>query len=79
MPLFRRILAPLSGRETDSGLLCYAAMLRRVLGQPEIRCLHVARDPESELLRVQFARRLSAVLPGVRCDFVSGANRSLIL
>jgi nucleotide-binding universal stress UspA family protein len=54
-------------------------MLRRVLGEPEIRCLHVARDPDSELLRTQFTRRLSAVLPGVHCDFVSGDLLDTIL
>jgi SulP family sulfate permease len=70
--LFRRILVPLAGRDTDSGLLCYAAMLRRILGEPEIRCLHVARDPESEFLRAQLGRRLAAALPDVPCHIAAG-------
>ena len=72
MALFRRILLPLSGRETDKGLLCYAAMLSRVLGSPDIRCLHVARDPDSGVLRAEFERRIAHAIPGSRCDFVEG-------
>lgn len=72
MALFRRILVPLSGRETDKELLCYAAMLRRVLGNVEIRCLHVARDPDNEVLRAEFDRRLSETLPDSPCEFVEG-------
>jgi nucleotide-binding universal stress UspA family protein len=72
VPLFRRLLVPLSGRDTDDGLLCYAAMLRRVLGGPEILCLHVARDPAGEILRSRLERRISAVLPDSRCETVAG-------
>jgi sulfate permease, SulP family len=70
--LFRRILVPLSGHDTDCGLLCYAAMLRRLLGGPEVRCLHVARDPEMNIMRAQFDRRISAALPDTRCEFAGG-------
>lgn len=70
--IFRRILVPLSGRETDRGLLCYAAMLRRILGEPEIRCLHVAPDAEREALRPQLGRQVSVALPGVDCDLMAG-------
>jgi SulP family sulfate permease len=70
--LFRRILLPLSGRETDKGLLCYAAMLSRVLGSPDIRCLHVARDPDSVVLRAELERRIALAIPTSRCDFVAG-------
>ena len=41
---FRRFLVALSGRDTDCGLLRYAAMLNRILAGAEILCLHVARD-----------------------------------
>jgi nucleotide-binding universal stress UspA family protein len=70
--LFRRILAPLSGRETDKELLCYAAMLSRVLDRPDVRCLHVARDPDNGVLRAELERRIAQVLPDSRCDFVEG-------
>jgi nucleotide-binding universal stress UspA family protein len=70
--LFRRVLLPLSGRETDKGLLSYAAMLRGVLGSPDIRCLHVARDPDSVVLRGEIERRIGHAIPGGRCDFVEG-------
>jgi len=58
----------LSGRETDTGLLCYAAMLRRVLEDPEMRCLHVARESS-----------VAAALPGVDCDIVTGDVLDCIL
>jgi nucleotide-binding universal stress UspA family protein len=70
--VFRRILLPLSGRDTDAGLLCYAALLRRLLGDPEIRCLHVARDPSDDALRREMERRAGAVLPGCSYDFAAG-------
>jgi nucleotide-binding universal stress UspA family protein len=47
-------------------------MLSRVLGEPELRCVHIARDPESELLRAQLARRVAASLPGAPCDLLAG-------
>jgi nucleotide-binding universal stress UspA family protein len=77
--LFRRILVALSGGETDRGLLCYAAMLRRTLGDAEYRCVHIARDPDSELLRTQCARRVSTALPGVECDLLAGDLLDCIL
>jgi sulfate permease, SulP family len=42
---FRRLLVALAGRESDAGLLRYAAMLDRVLAVEETVCLHVT-DPE---------------------------------
>src|SRR5678815_3404825 len=41
---FRRLLVALSGRDTDCGLLRYAAMLKGILSGAEILCLHVAGD-----------------------------------
>jgi nucleotide-binding universal stress UspA family protein len=38
---FRRILLALARAETDSGLLDYAAMLARVMGETDLLCVHV--------------------------------------
>jgi nucleotide-binding universal stress UspA family protein len=76
---FRRILVPLAGNDTDRGLLCYAAMLRRILGGPEFRCVHVARDPGSEVLRLRLERQVAGALPGAHCDIVEGDPLDSIL
>ena len=54
-------------------------MLRRTLGEPEIRCVHVARDPENEVLRARLERVVAAALPGVHCDLLSGDVQDGIL
>jgi nucleotide-binding universal stress UspA family protein len=66
---FRRMLVPLAGRESDDGLLRYAAMVRSLLCGLETLCLHVSEDdsrPEG------LERRIADALPGSACEIVSG-------
>jgi nucleotide-binding universal stress UspA family protein len=39
---FREMLIPLAGRDTDCGLLSYAAMLRGLMPELRVRCIHVS-------------------------------------
>ena len=69
---FRRLLVALSGRDTDCGLLRYAAMLHRTLAGPETLCLHVAGEGDSPDLRRNFASRVAELLPGAVPEVVAG-------
>ena len=67
---FRRVLVALSGRDTDCGLLRYAAMLQRTLAGAEILCLHVAGEGDSSDLPRDLAAtiRTDRVCPVQRRD-----------
>lgn len=69
---FRRILVALSGRDTDRGLLRYAAMLNRILAGAEILCLHVAFEGDCTDLGRQFASGVADLLPNGRSEVVGG-------
>jgi SulP family sulfate permease len=69
---FRRLLVALSGRDTDCGLLRYAAMLNRILTGAEILYLHVAGDGDPPELRRKFASGVSELLPDGRSEVVAG-------
>jgi nucleotide-binding universal stress UspA family protein len=69
---FRRMLVALAGRDTDEGLLRYAAMLRAVLCGMETLCLHVTENGDIENLRRDFEPRIAAALPGARCEVAAG-------
>ncbi|MCU1232343.1 MAG: sulfate transporter [Candidatus Solibacter sp.] len=69
---FRRILVALSGRDTDRGLLRYAAMLNRILAGAEILCLHVAGEDDCPHLRRKFADSVAELLPDGHSEVVGG-------
>ena len=76
---FRRLLVALSGRDTDCGLLRYAAMLHRTLAGAEILCIHVAGESDSPDLRRNFASGVTELLPGARSEVVAGDVLDTIL
>ena len=63
---FRRLLVALSGRDTDCGLLRYAAMLNRILTGAEILCLHVAGDVDPPEQRRKVTSGVAEFLPDSR-------------
>lgn len=62
---FRRLLVALAGRESDAGLLRYAAMLHRLLAVEETVCLHVTDNPQIQL-------PVTELLPQARTEVVAG-------
>lgn len=76
---FRRLLVALSGRDTDCGLLRYAAMLHRTLAGAEILCIHVSGESDSPDLRRNFASRVAELLPGARSEVMAGDILDTIL
>jgi nucleotide-binding universal stress UspA family protein len=69
---FRRLLVALSGRDSDCGLLRYAAMLHRILAGAEALCLHVAGEGDSPDVRQKFASGVAELLPGAVSEVVTG-------
>ena len=69
---FRRLLVALSGRDTDCGLLRYAAMLQHMLAGAEILCLHVAGEDDSPHLRRNVAAGVAEILPVALSEVVAG-------
>ena len=69
---FRRLLVALSGRDTDCGLLRYAAMLQHMLAGAEILCLHVAGEGDSPHLRRNVAAGVAEILPVALSEVVAG-------
>jgi nucleotide-binding universal stress UspA family protein len=69
---FRRLLVALSGRDTDCGLLRYAAMLHRTLTGAETLCLYVAGEGDSPDLRRNFASGVAELLPDAVPEVVAG-------
>jgi nucleotide-binding universal stress UspA family protein len=76
---FRRLLVALAGRESDVSLLRYAGMLRQVLREPEILCLHVDAGDDRPGLREHVTARVAALLPGARCEWATGDVLDTIL
>jgi nucleotide-binding universal stress UspA family protein len=76
---FRRLLVALSGRDTDCGLLRYAAMLHRTLAGAEILCIHVTGESDSPDLRRNVASGVTELLPGARWEVVAGDILDTIL
>ena len=69
---FQRLLVALSGRDTDCGLLRYAAMLHRTLPGAEALCLHVTGEADPADLRRNFASGVAALLPAALSEVVAG-------
>jgi len=76
---FRRLLVALAGRESDVSLLHYAGMLRRVLHEPEILCVHVDVGSDRPGLRENLCARVATLLPGARCEWATGDVLDTIL
>ena len=76
---FRRMLVALSGRDTDCGLLRYAAMLQRTLAGAETLCLHVAGEGDSSDLPRDLASRVADLLPEARSEVLGGDVLDTIL
>ncbi len=69
---FQRLLVALSGRDTDCGLLRYAAMLHRTLPGAEVLCLHVTGEGDPADLSRNFASGVAALLPAALSEVVAG-------
>jgi nucleotide-binding universal stress UspA family protein len=67
---FRRMMVALAGRESDGGLLCYAAALARMLPGMETCAVHVAGAGSPPQTAIQ--QRVAAAIPGAELRVQEG-------